>query len=319
MAIYAMRTIQLGVETTWGTAVTPNRALRGLQDLKVNVDPQVTVESELGVYVPNIVKRKTPLVDGSLELGVSYQHIIYPFAMLFGASTPSGSDPYTWTFNAPTTSPSSPKSFTGKYGFSGGVYQITGMLANNLTLSGQADEDLTCSLDFLGRTVSPVTSLETIALPEVDYVSISNGKFYLDNWTGTPGTTEILGTLISFELTINPNRHTKQFISSAAQPEAFGEGAWEIGLNCVFEWNATSKAIVDASLSDSVQKQIKISFTKSASRSLSFIIPVILTDQYTLFSDRDGNATVELSFKALYDATNSRILTVQVVNDVSAL
>jgi len=320
MAVYSTRKLQLGVETTWGTAVTPTVNLRGLQDLQVDVDPQVELLQEVGAFSPTIVRAKTPQVSGSFKQSVSYQHILYPLAMLFGAGTPTGAGPYVWTFNAPYNAPSNPKSFTAKYGFPGqGVYRVSGILASNFTLSGNADEDLTCSVDFIGRTIDTQAALENLTFPDVDFVSISHGKFYMDNFNATPGTTEILGTLISFELSVSPERHTKRFISSNPQPEAFGENAWTIKMTATFEWNATSKALVDASLSSSLQKQLQIVFQSGASKKIKITMPAILTDQYTLFSDRDGNATVELNFSAIYDANNSRILEVEVTNDKASL
>lgn len=323
MAVYKLRKIQLGKETTWGTAVTPTVELRGLNDAEGELNPAVETKEEVGRFTASIIKQRIPEATLSFEMDVSYQHVLYPLVMAFGEPTPSGSGPYTWTFNAPYSSPSSPKSFTARYGMpTAEVYTIPGLIANKIVITGRANEDVTLQFDGLARTMATATGFETLTEEDVEYIAIGDGKFYLDAWNGTMKTTAVNGTLIEFELSIDLARHTKCFISANTQPEAFGEDAWEIGLRMVYEWNSYSKALFDSLLTSLVQRQICVSFGKgtgASERLFEIQMPAILTDTVTLFSDRDGNATVEMNWKALYHATLGTQLKIVVKNNKSTL
>jgi len=323
MAVYGLRRMQIGKETNWGTAVTPTLELRGISDLSFEFDPAIEIKSEVGHFTPSIIKERIPEVSASFEMDVSYQHVLYPLVMAFGEPTPSGTGPYTWTFNAPYSAPSNPKSFTAYYGFAGsGIYKAAGLLANSLTISGNADEDVTLSFEGLARTLETQSSFQTLTLEDVQYVSVRHGSFYLDPFTGTIKTTQVNGTLIEFELSADLARHLKKFISGATQPESYGEGAWDIGLRMVYEWNSTSKALLDDLTGGMVRRLICVSFTTGSGageRLFEIQMPGVLAEPVTLFSERDGNATVEMNWKAIYQSTLATQLKIIVKNDKGAL
>ena len=323
MAVYGLRKMQIGKETTWGTAVTPTLELRGISDLSFEFDPAIELKGEVGHFTPSIIKERIPEVSASFEMDVSYQHVLYPLAMAFGEPTPSGTGPYTWTFNAPYSAPSSPKSFTAYYGFSGaGIYKAAGLLANSLTISGNADEDVMLSFEGLARTLEAQSIFQTLTLEDVQYVSVRHGSFYLDSFTGTIKTTQVNGTLIEFELSADLARHLKKFISGATQPESYGEGAWDIGLRMVYEWNSTSKTLLDELTTGTVKRLICVSFTTGSGageRLFEIQMPGVLAEPVTLFSERDGNATVEMNWKAIYQSTLATQLKIIVKNDKSTL
>jgi len=323
MAVYGLRRLQIGKETTWGTAVAPTQELRGINDLSFEFDPALEIKGEVGHFTPSIVKERIPEISASLEMDVSYQHVLYPLAMVFGEPTPTGSGPYTWTFNAPYSAPSNPKSFTAYYGFAGaGIYRAAGLLANSLTISGNAGEDVTLSLECLARTLATQSSFETISLEDVQYVSVKHGSFYLDSFTGTIKTTPVTGTLIEFELSMDLARHLKKFISSNTQPEAFGEAAWDISLRMIYEWNSSSKSLLDDLTAGLTRRLICVSFgtgTGAGERLFEIQMPGILAEPVTLFSERDGNATVEMTWKAIYQSTLATQLKIIVKNEKSSL
>lgn len=318
MAVYGLRRLQLGKQTTYDTAVAATVLLRGVTDVSAQLLQTDSVIEEVGVVGPSSLGLLgVRHAQATVELQTTYQHVLYGLAGLFGVPTPTGTGPYTWTFAAPNTAVPNAQVYSLEYGMSGAEYRVTGAVIKTWTLSHVAGESVTESWEMIAHSIVP-QAMTSLATPTVDAVSAIHAGLWIDDTSTAHGTTQINATLIEAELSVETNRHVKLFESQ--NPKAWGEGRWETNLRLLLEWNASSKALVDALANgNSVDRHIRLRWQQSTSRSLTVDFAGRLTSEPELFGDRDGNATVELEFNGLYTSQFGNYLQFEVINDLGSL
>lgn len=318
MAVYQLRRVQLGKQTTFSAPVAATSLLRGVLDASAAVKAADVVPEELGL----IAAAPMSVVSGrsgemSLELQSTYEDILYAMHGLFGPVTPTGPGPYTWTYHAPNATAPAAQIYTTEYGMSGAEYRMVGGVLSEWTLSATAGEGLREEWALVGRNIEANAMTTGLPLRAVSAISAVHGGLWIDPVTAAHGTTAITATLIEAELSINTNRHIKRF--EAQTPSDWGEAKWEATLRLTLEWNASSKALVDSLLSGVVERHIRLRWQQSTALSLTVDFAGLLTSEPELFGDRDGNATVELEFGALYTAAFANWLKCTIINGVNTL
>jgi hypothetical protein len=240
---------------------------------------------------------------------------LYGLFGLFGPVAPSGGSR---TFNAPITAYAAPQIYTIEYGAPGAEYRVVGGLIREWTLRYEANAGVTESWAFIGRVVQANALTGSLPTRIVTPVLSRHASWFMDNVGTAHGTTQIPGTVIEAELSINTNRHLKMFEGS--QPLDWGQGRWEAQMSITAEFNATAKAWVDALLTDRVARNIRANFVETANtRELRVDFVGLIGEPVELFGDRDGNMTVELTFKALVAAPLNNWLQIRTINGVATL
>jgi hypothetical protein len=313
-----MVNVQLGQETTWGTAVAATSLLRLLDEPGFEYSAEPLVFGGVGnIGVPNVVVPGQVSVEGNLKYYASYEDILYALVGLFGSVTPTGSNPYTWTFTAPWSSYPTPKTFTVEAGTTGIEYRVAGALWKALELSGESGAGVSVSIDLIAKTMQANAMTGSLTMRSVNPVTMNQVALYIDSWAGTMGTTIVPASLIDFTLNVETNRHLKYFTSANA--EAWGDGVWEASLELTLEFNSTVKAYVDAILAGADQKQIQIKFTDGANREFTIQFAGVTDGGFSFYDDRDNNITVGLTYNAMYHSTLATWLKVIVKNAVQTL
>ena len=152
----------IGKETTWGTAVTADKAC-GLivTDVSPSIDREI-IESQ-GISSIETQKITTGMVDASLSLEGDYQNARL-FDFIIGESThveTTGDIKHTFTVD------NSPKSFTGEKGNVSAAdteFIIDGMKAESAELSIELNSNLKLSAEFKGRLPTNGTTGKTAVL-----------------------------------------------------------------------------------------------------------------------------------------------------------
>ena len=310
-----LRRVQLGQQTTFSTPVAATSILRGVKDGSVTINHNDAVVEELGRSVSDLVVASQRHAEGEVELQCTYEDILYGLFGLFGPVTPSGG---ARTFNAPVVAYSAPQIYTIEYGAPGAEYRVVGGLIREWTLRYEANAGVTESWAFIGRSVQANALTGSLPTRVVTPVLSRHASWFVDPTGTAHGTTAIPGTVIEAELTVNTNRHLKMFEGS--QPLDWGEGRWEAQLSITAEFNSTAKAWVDALLADRVARNIRVNFVETAgSRELRIDFVGLIAEAPELFSDRDGNMTVEVTFKAIVDAPLNNWLQIRTINGVGTL
>jgi len=310
-----LRRVQLGQQTTFSTPVAATSILRGVTDGSVTLNHNDAVVEELGRSVSDLVVVSQRHAEGEIELQTTYEDILYGLFGLFGPVAPSGGSR---TFNAPITAYAAPQIYTMEYGTTGAEYRVVGGIIREWTLRYEANAGVTENWAFIGRSVQANALTGSLPTRVVTPVVSTHASWFMDNIGTAHGTTQIPGTVIEAELSINTNRHLKMFEGS--QPITWGEGRWEAQLTLTAEFNATAKAWVDALLTDRVARNIRANFVESANtRELRVDFVGLIGEPVELFGDRDGNMTVELTFKALVAGPLNNWLQIRTINGVATL
>src|SRR5512139_929601 len=314
MAITDLKKVQSGQEVAWGTTLAATGKWMGVTDVTLTaVDPIYHLEKS-GFMRPSA---QTALVDssaeGTVEMDLSYEDIVYPLDNFFSQCTPAAS---VWTYTPPTTAITTPNFYTLEIGGTDFAYEACGVLFNDITISGEAAGIWHGSFGFVAKDIH-AEALTALTDRTVEMIRMADTAIHFDVWGTAAGTAAAsAATLISFELNITNGKHLKTF-AGGLQPAAWGETQWGGQLTIVCEFNAVAKAIVDALLAATPamqQRAIRIAATSGGKYArLDFYGTLI--DGVELFGDRDGNVTVELVWAGTWEPTVSDWLEIIIDND----
>jgi hypothetical protein len=124
---------------------------------------------------------------------------------------------------------------------------------------------------------------------------------WIDPGSDALGTTPILTTGFSFDLSVDPKRALKYHLG-ACTPDATYDQKWEGELKLVLEVTSAMKTILDAVLAPTanVTKNVRIKMTHPVSlESIQIDFGGVVLEAPEFFSDQDGIVTVELTLKGL--------------------
>ena len=310
-----LRRVQLGQQTAFATPVAATSILRGVKDGSVTINHDDAVVEELGRSVSDLVVVSQRHAEGEIELQTTYEDILYGLFGLFGPVAPSGGSRI---FSAPVVNYSAPQIYTIEYGTPGAEYRVVGGIIKEWTLHYEANAGVTERWTFIGQSVQASTLTSSLPTRVVRPVLSRHASWYIDAVGTAHGTTQVPGTVIEAELSINTNRHLKMFEGS--QPITWGEGRWEAQLSITAEFNATAKALVDALLTNQVARNFSVKFIETPNvREIGIWFTGLIADSIELFGDRDGNMIVDLTFDALAGPPTNNWLTIGIINGVAAL
>ena len=311
MPASVLKLIQLGDENTWGTATKATAKVMGVSAADASQKDEVESVGDLGNSMPSVVGvLKKTSAEMTLTQRANYQDIVYWLHGLFGvvAGSVAANTTYAYKYTAPAaTLAVVGKPYTIEIGEPAAAgYEIDGAVISELTLKGDADSGLwTVDASFLGKTLATGTMTTGLAIRAVDVCRFADTLCYIDPAAGPVGTTLVTATLISAELKVAPGRHFK-FINSVA-PLAYGDSRWDGSLTLVLEFNATSKAYVDALIAPAaVPKLVRLKCTQGATTALRVMqidFSGTIVDGVKLFDDRDGNMTVSLKLNGVYSSS----------------
>lgn len=200
-------TLQIGKETTAGTAVAATRKLYTREPaLTIERDPRVhrfatTTRDNVRAYTNGPV-----MAGGSLSMPMSADEIIEMLQIGVQGSvtptTPAGAtNARLWTFKPAGTLDSA----TLEWADGARTWIGSGFKGNSLTITGAANEANDISVDLFGADV--VAGSLTGALSErvPTFFEGWQTRLYVDSFTATPGTTPVPGVLRNWTVTINNN------------------------------------------------------------------------------------------------------------------
>lgn len=332
--ITGLEKLQLGGESTSGTAVAATAIWRGENSELVDDREVAFVEEQIGVmtsttnaYVP---KEAASVTMGSTS--VTCQQLPYILEGAIEAATPvqdgTGAQPYVRIYNVPTTADNTRKTFTIEWGDNEHVQETDYAYVESFKITGNGGEGLMMEANWRGRTVvdSSFTSVTLAAIEPSDNLVFGGSNFYRDG-TGTfPATTEVTSTLLSFELDVTTGL-TSKFTNLGKDFDFtyFNKDAFSATLSLVYEHNAgtdTERDTFEAATPRSVQLKFEggVFGTVGAVYS-NFTLLIDAVGVYTEFppSDLDGNSTVEAVLQIGYDPTATSTLDITVVNRYSDL
>ena len=321
MAVHILRKAQLALETTWDTAVVATVKLMALNDGAVDFHNEVYRPDFLGSIGPsNVVDQVATDWSASLSGACTYEDLPYWFDAMFGIdAVPTGSGPYVYgPYVGPTAAiPTAPRIVTLEYGTATGSYKASGGLATELSINIEQGQPWMYDVSLIGGTLAVVT-LASLSDRTVTLVNTAVTDVFVDAHGGTVGSTSVKGSVINADLTFSNERHMKRFVGDKI-PSNWGEGKFDFTLDLVMEFNATSKAYLDAILTAQVSKLVRLKATTGATRIVQIDLAGAIQGDVSLWDDRDGNSTAAFSLFGHYDGTNSMWMSTSITNSVTSL
>lgn len=191
----AFRRIQVGLETTRGTAVAADKKLVGSLTMTPNVTWHRPIDerNSLAEFRRSIaVAQMTRL---RYEADATYHQLADILSMAVkGAITPTtpggGTNSRDWTFTPTLTAKQVQDAYTFEYGDDIQTWESAFTIIENLELSIALNEVVTLRADMFAKFAAKTTFTASISDPTVTEVVANNAKIYIDGTYANLGTTQ---------------------------------------------------------------------------------------------------------------------------------
>ena len=295
---------QVGLESTWGTAVAPTAKLMGIEDFRIKpLDTTKIIKEQRGSLAPAYLAMLEKVdAEASFDGAMLYEDINYFLEGLMGVVTPSGAGPYDYDGVAPLGTKPTLREQTFVHGTADYVKALKGGIVQELTLALATGSEGRMSGRVMGQSVA-VDALESLSDRTVNPIMGDHVTLYIDDFGGTIGTTEITGTAFSLELALRSGVAPKWHLGSLVS-DSYKIDQYEGTLKMVLEVNATSYAYLGELLSQSAiwDKLVRIHCT-NGTEIAEFDFAGVAESRPEIFPDEDGVATIEVELSGLYEAT----------------
>lgn len=293
--------IQIGQEAVIGTGVVTDIQLPGITN--VRIDPKVEAMQLIdkrGTTMPSheaFIKRRWS--EGTIEGYLNYKEAPVWLNGMFGTDD---SSPHAYLAQ-PAWAGAAEESLTLKYGQTGALFSVDGVMCKNLKLSGSAGEPVMFAYDFFGKPVADGATFAALADDTVTWVQGTDATFSMDAGSGaTMGTTELELTGFSWEANITCDRQPVWHLGSQ-QHDSYKRGKWGGSLKLVLEGTDVMLAHLGNSL-DALLTPISYAIEIEHETALHDIFTLqfvgTVIDAPTLITDSDDIVTVEMTLVPTY-------------------
>jgi hypothetical protein len=323
--IRAFRKIQLGPETTAGTAVAATTIWRGIGTIQDNLET-VFPQEDIGI-LPGTDRSYIPRVEAMLNLEsteATFEQLPYLFEMGIESVTPTtdaNGEIYTYTMPMASTDINTSTDL-GTYTIEGGDNQqaeeFAYAFARSITLSGSAGQALMMSAEIVGRQVATTDFTADLSIPSVEDVLFSKGVLYIDDTDTHPATTQVSNTLLAATLSINTG-WTPVYTADGNVYFSFVKQVMpEVTLEVTFEHNASAVTEI-ANWRAGTARSIRLDFSGSTDAKYLYLDMVGKWDNFSQIGEQDGNDIVTGTFRARYNSTASAFFSATVGNSLESL
>lgn len=329
------RKIQIGKEVTPGTAVAATAIYRG-KGLPEDQRVVTFIDEDIGM-VSGVDRTGVAQLMGHFTFEptpATFEQTPYIFeggidAVTTGAADGAGSGKI-YEYAMPTAAPTTNalKTFTLEGGDDQQAEEIEYSFVQSFKLSGKPGEFLMASAEWAGRQVSPTTFTGGLTLPTIEAIPFSMGRLYIDDVSGTIGSTLTSATFMGMELAVK----------TGWVPVMAGDGQlyfttlkhvreeMEVVLNITFEHNATATA-EKANWRNQVARQIRLQWLGPALATAGTAhtyktARIDLAGKWEKFEkigSQRGNDVINGVFRARYNATAALFAEFLWVNELASL
>jgi hypothetical protein len=322
--------VQVGIESTAGTAVAPTKQFAGLG---VELDSALEYDEfgPAGQLTNTIVAPRQEWSSGSLSGYPTYTEIVYPLSNVFGAATittPSGAtNRRLWSWNPSATTPWTPKTWTIRRGVSGDTAEEANYaLLSGLNLEFARRSAPSISGDMFARRLDYAATLAAtgVTVPTNVPMLPAEGDVYLDATGAGIGVTKLL----------------RDFMLSFSISDLFGP-VWPINsAQTSFAVHGVQKPTIEAKLTlgnDAAGRALVtnmragtavfVRYLSTSGQMIEASAPYKFTLDMALMcvdapsrADEDGLlSTLEWTFRVVSDATWGSWIRIAVENNLAAL
>lgn len=339
---YALSKVQVGRETTPGTAVAATRIIRGpaghIEDQRERVRPA----EQIGV-IGGTTRNYTPRLLAQLplpEMEATYEQLPIWFMALYagahaGVADGTASSGYKYLTTIPTTAGTSlsGKTMTVETGDDVNVREMEYAHAISVNLKGVGGGAMMVTTTLQGRRSSSASFTGALSVIAVEEILVSKGKFYVDAIGGTAGSTQISEQLLGFDITFEATYNPKYTLDGNLYPQFFHYTDKNITGTLTFEHDSTD--IVGATSQETAWEAgtpqlMRLEFlgsalatpgsgtTFSGVKGARFDLPFVY-QKWNPLSEQDGNSIIQAEFFSAYDGTAQTAGSILIVNELATL
>lgn len=311
--------LQVGTETTWGTAVAATSIVHGAAPVP-KVTPQVKVtqfDEQLGTLTPSFR-------SAQLALGGTWEHsgnalfedILYVLGGAFGVPTPAGG---VWTFVPPVAATFAPLSQTMELGNvqTTDCIKAAGCLLDTWSIKGEHSKELTYDAKGFYKTTTFGTLTGSLNLRTVETILTPSVALCMEAAGGTPGTTPFTATLVTFEVS-GVTGLKPVYSGGALAPTSFVYNKQECGLKVGLLYNSTLATYLGTNPVAGLPMVLDLKAT-SGSKYLDIQYSGVLKSDPVYWGDNQGAQLVELDLGPQYDTSLANYAKFIVKNALSSL
>lgn len=317
--------VQIGVETTPGTAVAATKRLQS-----IGIEPSISVDKSnfrpIGSKFNALSVLGKEWSEASISGRATYTELQYIFSSVIntGVVTAPVAGTSQWVFTPSTRADDAPKTFTVEHGSGVRADRFTYGLITEVSLSFSRDS-IEVSGSMMGRAIEDgITMTSTgVTSPNLIPVNPTQVSVYLDDSAASLGTTK-LTRMISGEFSLG-SRFGPVWVLDAANPSFVNHIETEPDLTATMTLQADAFGMgLLNTLRDGSTKFLRI-------EAIGGIIGAT-TEKYRLtidlagkisdtggFSDQDGVYAIEFSLIGVHDAVWGKAVQVTLVNDSPTL
>ncbi len=307
MGDIALRSMQVGIESAYGTAVAATREWYGQGTINGVDQEPIMVSEDRGSYdefhrASQHVLNYEWSFTGGLDLNDAVEMLLMA---VNGTVTPTGSNPYVWAFAPGNTLDSA----TIEWDASGAIWEAPGSMVETLSMEGSANgEDVTIELAGPCKTRT-TTTLTTVAAHTTNVVQGWELKLFLDAMGATPGTTEVSSTILSWNLELVNNLQRTRRGDNTRLINSLSRGRRALTGNILCEIDTATIRTLMTQQEAVTEKLIRLQLgnnviiTGSDKYYLNIDIPCAISTN--IVEDDEETSVVSFDFKNMYDATNS--------------
>lgn len=312
-------TFQIGKETTPGTTVAATRRMYFGPDSRLSRE-RAPRPHRFATASRDNVRAFTlgpTMVGGTLKLPLSASEIIELLLMgIKGGVTPTGAGAAKlWTFTPGTSLDAA----TLEWDDGARVWEAGGCYVNKLKISGNVKEETTVEAELFGINLAAATLTGSLAERIPDFIEGWETKLFIDALGDTPGTTQVTGTLINWEVEIDNQLGRKYFAANTLNVGAIVSGELGVKAKLTFEASAAA-ALTEFNNWDAATKRLaRLDFGNN--ETISGVDKKFVTvdlpgawESVDLGGTDEGTRVYELGLQYLYDTTNAFGLQIRAQN-----
>ena len=328
--VKALRSIQMGVETTAGTEADATTIWRGTG--AIEDEQEVTFPEEDVGYLSGLDRTYIAKLGGTLEfesVPATFEQVSYLLNMgiASGSTAADGSGSgVIWTHTAATTQGATFDTYTLEMGDNQQFEVLTYGMAEELAFEGKAGEALMMGATIRGQQPANTTKTASLSVPSVEDVLFSKGKLYIDAVGGTMGTTQVTNSWLSMSMTIDTGRRAVWTADGNLYFSFDKQVMPEIVTEVTFEHDSFAVAAkTDARAQEARQLRMEWEGTAFTTAGTAYTYKTFRMDQvakvesFTAIEDEDGNDIITATFRARYNDTAAKFFEALVVNTLSDL
>lgn len=330
MAIEKLRKMQLGRESSAGTAVAATAVWRGPAAKIVDAVERTLVNENIG-YLVQTDRGYFPMKSATLampETEATFEQLPHVFEAGIRTDTPAANgdtlSAYIYEYIPSLTAGETIKTYTIETGDDQEQYEMEYAFVRDFTLSGAPNQAVMLSSNWVGRQKTACDFTTPLTPPTVEEILFNKAKLYLDPSGGTLGSTQKTNTWLGFTINFTSGWQAQSTGSGNLYFSFLKNTGPEITGSLTLEYDAVGEAMEDAYAAGTTYLMRMALLGSAVGTGGTHATKLVWLDhaiQITGVADdaQDGNDVITLNWKAVYNTGATLFAKYTVVNLLSSI